>query len=147
MLLFGQSLHGFAGTVLYSIAPSYLDGSVSSAQSPTYLGKIFYVLSYLGFDKSRPRACEQRQNTSDKINITIILLSKSHSHYLTWITAIFRTTSLNNWNNIFFINLNSLGEHKCNSLTLSDLHSLTVTWFIFRLKHICYLNIHVPITN
>ena len=44
MLLFGQALHGFAGTVLYSIAPSYLDGSVSSAQSPTYLGKIFSVL-------------------------------------------------------------------------------------------------------
>lgn len=39
MLLMGQAFHGLAGTVLYTIGPTYIDGSVSSKQSPTYLGR------------------------------------------------------------------------------------------------------------
>lgn len=38
MLLTGQFFHGLAGTVLYTIGPSFIDGSVSAKQSPTYLG-------------------------------------------------------------------------------------------------------------
>ena len=48
MLLFGQGLHGLAGTALYTIAPAYIDGSVSAKQSPTYLGEIcLHSLLYL----------------------------------------------------------------------------------------------------
>lgn len=39
VFLMGQGFHGLAGTALYAIGPAYIDGSVSSKQSPTYLGK------------------------------------------------------------------------------------------------------------
>jgi len=47
MLLFGQGLHGLAGTVLYSIAPAFIDGSVSAKSSPAYLGEPLYPLYIL----------------------------------------------------------------------------------------------------
>ena len=39
MFLFAQTLHGVAGVLLYTLAPAYLDGSVSDKQSPIYMGK------------------------------------------------------------------------------------------------------------
>lgn len=39
MFLFGQSLHGVSGTLLYTIAPPFIDGSVSNRASPLYIGE------------------------------------------------------------------------------------------------------------
>ena len=45
MFLFAQTLHGVAGVLLYTLAPAYIDGSVSDKQSPIYMGKYGQITS------------------------------------------------------------------------------------------------------
>ena len=46
MLLAGHGLQGVSGVLIYTIAPAFIDGSVSDKQSPVYISKSIKSRNY-----------------------------------------------------------------------------------------------------